>query len=93
MCNLGYSHLKAGQPELAVVVFQSVTEATFESTIGLAFAHFKAAQYEASYSVYESALEWLATEEAQKAMILVAMSAMVYSFQGDADAKSLLFQW
>lgn len=42
--------------------------------------------------MYESALEWLATEDAQKAMILVAMSAMVYSFQGDNYAKTLLFQ-
>lgn len=52
-----------------------------------------AKQYQESYSVYESALNWLASSDAEKAMILVAMSAMVYTFQGESDAKSLLFQW
>lgn len=43
--------------------------------------------------MYESALNLLASSDSDKAMILVAMSAMVYTFQGETDAKSLLFQW
>lgn len=41
LCNLGYSLLKNCQPVEAIDVFQSVAEATFESTIGLALANFK----------------------------------------------------
>lgn len=39
-CNLGYSYLKNGQYTEALAAFHAVTEATFQSTIGLAFAHF-----------------------------------------------------
>lgn len=52
-----------------------------------------AEQYEESYAVYESALNWLASNDREKAYILIAMAAMVYKFQGEADAKTLLFQW
>lgn len=52
-----------------------------------------AEQYEESYTVYESALNWLAANDQEKAFILIAMAAMVYKFQGEADAKTLLFQW
>lgn len=93
LSNLAYTYLKNDQPLEAVEAFNGVTEATFRSTIGLAYAHFKAKQYENSYSVYESALEWLATNDREKALILVAMSSMVYAFQGESDAKTVLFQW
>lgn len=93
LSNLAYSFLKNNQPNEAVEVFQQVSEATFRSTIGLAHSHFKAKQYENSYAAYESALEYLATSNAEKSLILVALSSMVYVFQGENDAKSLLFQW
>lgn len=49
--------------------------------------------YEESYATYQSALEWLASNDQEKASVLVSMSAMVYAFQGEDDAKTLLFQW
>lgn len=93
LSNLAYTFLKIDLPLEAVQAFNDVTEATFRSTIGLAYSQFKAKQYENAYSVYESALEWLATNDRQKALILVAMSSMVYAFQGESDAKTVLFQW
>lgn len=93
LCNLAYSLLKDNRPIEAVQAFENVAEATFCSTIGLAHSHFKAKQYENSYAVYESALECLAKTDAEKSYILVALSSMVYAFQGENDAKSLLFQW
>ncbi|KAJ6641678.1 Tetratricopeptide repeat protein 37 [Pseudolycoriella hygida] len=91
-CNLGYAHLKNNEPLEAYEAFHSVTSATLKSTVGLALAHFKAEQYEESYAVYDSALNWLAANDQDKAFILIAMAAMVYKFQGEADAKTLLFQ-
>lgn len=93
LCNLAYSLLKDNKPDGAVKAFENVTEATFCSTIGLAHSHFKAKQYENSYSVYENALECLASNDTEKSLILVALSSMVYAFQGETDAKSVLFQW
>lgn len=54
---------------------------------------FSAKMYEESYATYQSAVEWLASSDEEKASVLVAMSAMVYAFQGEKDAKMLLFQW
>lgn len=93
LCNAAYCYLKMGQPLEAVNIFNKVTEATFRSTIGLAYANYRAKQYENSYTVYESALEYLAKNDQEKALILVALASMVYAFQGDSDAKSVLYQW
>lgn len=93
LCNLAYSLLKDQRPTEAVQAFGEVSNATFQSTIGLAQSRFKAKQYESSYADYERALEGLATNDRQKSLILVALSAMVYAFQGEADAKTVLFQW
>lgn len=91
--NLGSSLLRAGRPTEAQRVFHAVTSATFDTAIGLAVAHQQAGQFEEAYGVYESALQILAKTDAQRSQTLVAMSAIVYAFQGEQDAKSLLFQW
>jgi superkiller protein 3 len=93
LCDLGYSLLKLKKPLEAIQAFNSVTEATFKATVGLALAHFRAQQFQESYSVYESVLQWLASTDTEKSLVLVAMSAMVYAFQGEGDAKTVLFQW
>lgn len=93
LCNLAYSLLKVNKSTDAVEAFENVSEATFRSTIGLAHSHFKAKQYESSYAVYESALECLATNDTEKSLILVALSAMIYAFRGEDDAKTTLYQW
>lgn len=93
LSNWAYSLLKHNEPSEAIGVFQQVSEVSFRSIVGLAHSHFKAKQYENSYAAYESALEYLANSESEKALILVALSSMVYVFQGENDAKSLLFQW
>jgi hypothetical protein len=38
-------------------------------------------------------VEWLAKNDEEKAVVLVAMAAMVYAFQGAEGAKTVLFQW
>lgn len=91
--NLGTSLVRAGRPVEAQRVFHAVTGATFDTAIGLATAHQLAEQYEDAYGVYESALQLLAQTDGQRSQTLVAMSAIVYKFQGEQDAKSLLFQW
>lgn len=93
LTNIGYCYLKVTEPLKAVDAFSTVAAATYKSTIGLALAYFKAEQYQESYSVYDSALQWLASNDSEKSMILIATSSMVYAFQGQDDAKNLLFQW
>lgn len=93
LCNLAYSLLKINRSAEAVQAFENVSEATFRSIIGLAHSHFKAKQYESSYAVYGQALELLAKSNTEKFYILVALSSIVYTFQGESDAKSVLFQW
>ncbi|XP_058821841.1 tetratricopeptide repeat protein 37 [Topomyia yanbarensis] len=92
LCDLGYCLLKQKKYSEAVECYQQVGEATYAATVGKALAYFKAGQYEESYAEYESALNWLATSDLEKAYVLIAMSAMVYVFQGEADAKTILFQ-
>lgn len=90
---MAYELLKVNKPTDAVTAFENVNEATFRSTIGLAHSHFKAKNYESSYAVYESALEWLADNDTDKSLILVALSSMIYAFRGENDAKMALYQW
>ena len=91
-CDMGYCLLKCGKPELAIEAFNQVNEATYNSTVGKALAYFKASRFEESYEVYETVLNWLAKSDLDKAYVLIAMSAMIYAFQGDSDAKTILFQ-
>lgn len=93
MCNTAYCYLKNDRPLDAINAFHDVTEATFRSTIGLAYSHFKAKKYEIAYTSYESALEALANNDMEKSLILVALASMVYTFQGEEDAKLVLYQW
>ncbi len=91
--DLGYCFMKVDDYKEAIKCFTSVGEATFSSSIGLALSYFRAKNYEESYSTYQSAVEWLAQSDGEKSSVLVAMAGMVYAFQGDKDAKMLLFQW
>lgn len=92
LCNLGFSLLNANKDADAVQTFSNVSTATFRSTIGLAQSFFKVKQYESSYSVYGNALELLANSAKEKSMIFVALSSMIYAFQGENDAKTVLLQ-
>lgn len=92
--NLGYVHLKLNEPNEAIVAFNKVAHASFKPLIGLALAYYKAGQHQESYSVYNSVLKSVAGIEDDKASrILVAMASMVYAFQGEADTKTILYQW
>ncbi|XP_055859258.1 tetratricopeptide repeat protein 37 [Episyrphus balteatus] len=91
--DLGYMFLKNNQPKEAIDAFNSVTEASFKPIVGLALAYFRAGQHQEAYSVYNSILKSVAgSEEDKAAMILVAMASMVYSSQGEADTKTILYQ-
>lgn len=92
LSDLGYCLLKQKKYREAVECFQRMEEATYEAAIGKALAYFKSSQYEESYSEYESTLNWLANSDLEKSYVLIAMSAMVYAFQGESDAKTILFQ-
>lgn len=93
LCNLGFSLLNANRAVDAVQTFQNVNKATFRTTIGLAQSYFKVKDYENSYSVYEKALDLFENTAKEKSLIYVATSSMVYAFQGENDAKKVLFQW
>lgn len=91
--NLGFMFLKINQPEEAINAFNLVLEASFKPIVGLALAYFKSGQHQEAYSVYNSILKSVAgSEEDKAAMILVAMASMVYSSQGEADTKTILYQ-
>lgn len=91
---MGFAHLKLNEPTEAINAFNKVSQASFTPIIGLALAYFKAGQHQEAYSVYNSVLKSVVgTEDDKAARILVAMASMVYAFQGEADTKTILYQW
>uniref|UniRef100_A0AAG5CT63 Tetratricopeptide repeat protein 37 n=1 Tax=Anopheles atroparvus TaxID=41427 RepID=A0AAG5CT63_ANOAO len=92
-CDLGYCLMKQQRYEEAVQCYEGMRgEAFYRASIGRAQSYFRAAQYEQSYAEYEQGLNYLAQTDLERAYVLIAMSAMVYAFQGEADAKTILFQ-
>ncbi|CAB3224649.1 unnamed protein product [Arctia plantaginis] len=91
LLNIGRILVRMEKYEEAIKIYKAITEASFNSTAGLALALFKKGCYEESYSVYDTALQWLSNEESEKADLLVAMAGIVYMFKGLDDAKTLLF--
>ncbi|KAI8434886.1 hypothetical protein MSG28_003372 [Choristoneura fumiferana] len=91
LLNMGRILLRMDKYDEAVKVYQAITEASLNSTCGLALALYKKGLYEESYSAYDTALHWLSNEDSEKADILVAMAGIVYMFKGADDAKTLLF--
>ena len=85
--------MKIERHEDAIQSFSKIQQPSFSSIIGLALAQFKAKKFQESYGSYQKAVEWMASSDQEKAQVLVAMSAMVYAFQGAEGAKVLLFQW
>lgn len=92
ICDLGYMYLKVNDFDMALETFKNITQFDFKSKIGLALSYSKAKDHETAYSMYASALECIVTNELQKSSILTAMSAILYLFQGEKGAKTLLFQ-
>ncbi|XP_053963021.1 tetratricopeptide repeat protein 37 [Anastrepha ludens] len=93
LTNLGYLYLKMNRPNDAINVFNRVTHASLKAIIGLALAFVRAGQHQEAYSLYNSVLKSLVADNEDKAgMILVAMAAMVYASQGEADTKTILYQ-
>ncbi|XP_011178747.2 tetratricopeptide repeat protein 37 [Zeugodacus cucurbitae] len=93
LTNLGYLYLEINRPNDAINVFNRITHASFKAIIGLALAFVRAGQHQEAYSVYNSVLKTLSESNDDKAgMILVAMAAMVYASQGEADTKTILYQ-
>ncbi|XP_014100452.2 tetratricopeptide repeat protein 37 [Bactrocera oleae] len=93
LTNLGYLYLTINRPNDAINVFNCITHASFKAIIGLALAFVRAGQHQEAYSVYNSVLKSLSDGGDDKAgMILVAMAAMVYASQGEADTKTILYQ-
>ncbi|KAM3963155.1 superkiller complex protein 3 [Aphomia sociella] len=89
--NLGRILLRLGKYDEAIKCYKAITEASLDSTCGLALALFKKASYEESYSVYDTALHWLSNEDSEKADLLVAMAGIMYMFKGLDDAKTIVF--
>ncbi|XP_052869368.1 tetratricopeptide repeat protein 37 [Anopheles cruzii] len=93
LCDLGYCLMKQKRYTEAVQCYEDIRgEAFYRASIGRAQAYFRAALYQESYAEYEQGLGNLAHTDLEKAYVLIAMSAMVYAFQGEADAKTILFQ-
>ncbi|XP_026745676.1 tetratricopeptide repeat protein 37 [Trichoplusia ni] len=91
LLNIGRILVRMEKYDEAIKIYKAITEASLESTTGLAFALFKNNLYEESYSVYDTALHWLSNSEAEKADLLVAMAGIVYMHKGADDAKTILF--
>ncbi|XP_040154801.1 tetratricopeptide repeat protein 37 [Anopheles arabiensis] len=93
LCDLGHCLTKQGRHVEAVQCYERMRgEPGFRAVIGRAQAYFRAAQYEQSYAEYELGLNHLAKTDAEKAYVLIAMSAMVYAFHGQDAARTVLFQ-
>lgn len=91
LLNIGRVLVRLQKYDEAIRVYKAITEASFNSTSGLALALFKKGLYEESYSAYDTALNWLSNDDDEKADLLVAMSGIIYMFKGADDAKTLLF--
>ncbi|XP_041977159.1 tetratricopeptide repeat protein 37 [Aricia agestis] len=91
LLNVGRVLLRLENYDEAITTYKAITEASLNSTCGLALALFKNGLYEESYSVYDTALHWLCNAEEEKSDLLVAMAGIVYKFKGMEDAKTLLF--
>ncbi|KAJ0180592.1 hypothetical protein K1T71_003996 [Dendrolimus kikuchii] len=91
LLNLGRIFLRTEHYDEAVQAYKAITEASLDSTIGLALALLKKGLYEEAYAAYDTALHWLSNDDNEKADILVAMAGIVYMYKGAEDAKTLLF--
>lgn len=91
LLNIGRLLLRLEKYEESIKVYKAITEASLNSTCGLALALFKKGLYEESYSVYDTALHWLSNDDDEKADLLVAMAGIMYMFKGPDDAKTILF--
>ncbi|XP_063620724.1 superkiller complex protein 3 [Cydia splendana] len=89
--NMGRILMRMERYDEAVKVYKAITEASLDSTCGLALALYKKGLYEESYAAYDAALHWLSNDDDDKADILVAMAGIVYMYKGADDAKTLLF--
>lgn len=90
--NLGIILLKMNKPSEAIGFFDSISKHTYKSRIGSALASYRANQHEHSYEVYKLALNEAKNEE-EKSFVLTAMSAIAYTFHGEANSKTILYQW
>lgn len=91
LLNLGRIFLRTEKYDEAIQAYKAITEASLDSTIGLALALLKKGLYEEAYAAYDTALHWLSNDDNEKADILVAMAGIVYMYKGAEDAKTLLF--
>merc|ERR1719369_863661 len=81
-----------GKYNEAIKQFSQIITPDINTHCNLALTYFKAGMYEESYNSYESAMHWIAQNDAEKSHIMVAMATMTYKFQGVDSAKTLLFQ-
>lgn len=91
LLNLGRILVRTGKYDNAIKIYKAITEASLNSTIGLALALLKNGIYEEAYLVYDTALHWLCNSDDEKADLLVAMAGTMYMFKGADEAKTLLF--
>lgn len=91
-CNYGRVLSQLDMNQSAVEQYKNIKKANFANQCGLADVYFRSRMYEDAYNTYQSTLEWLAPDDWHKSVILVAMAAVVYMFQGQDDAKLLLMQ-
>lgn len=91
LLNISRVFLRLNKYDDAIKSYKAITEASLNSACGLAFALLKKGLYEEAYSAYDTALQWLSNNDAEKADLLVAMAGIVYMFKGVDDAKTLLF--
>lgn len=92
LLNMGRILTRMGNYDDAINAYKSITEASLNSTTGLALALFKKGFFEEAYSAYETALQWLSETDEDKADLLVAMASSVYTQKGVNDTKTLLFR-
>ncbi|KPJ06141.1 Tetratricopeptide repeat protein 37 [Papilio machaon] len=91
LLNIGRIQVRIGNYDDAINTYKAITEASLDSTCGLALALYKKGLYEEAYSAYDTALHWLSNNDNEKADLLVAMAGIAYMYKGVDDAKTLLF--
>jgi len=92
--NLARVYTSRGRCDDATELYASLHESELTSACGIALAHFRAGRFLESYVTYEAALHWLASDDALRSHLLVAMAMAAFrrDLSDPEAAQTLLFQ-
>lgn len=87
--NLARVLYQLGEYEASIKCYQKMTEANFNSQVGLALSSCKADKFQQAYAAYGAALQ-LSQSNEQRSHVLAAMATIAYKFQVRTSGNAAL---